>query len=140
MKFFVEDGLLPRKGINQATIRYISSDEVHFRDWGEHQGGTTLFKKIYILVIAGLPLKLMLYPFLENIKCVNSMATELMPQLSNCIVCTLWPFHIWDFDLVGVINVPSRGYIWILATKECYIKWVKAVALKRASVSTSQFH
>ena len=27
---------------------------------------------------------------------------------------TPWPFHNWGLDLVGPVNPPSRGYIWIL--------------------------
>lgn len=45
---------------------------------------------------------------------------------------TPWQFHTWDFDLIGPINLPSRGHIWILIEKEYYTKWVEAIALKRA--------
>lgn len=45
---------------------------------------------------------------------------------------TPWPFHIWAFELIGPINIPSQGHIWILLTTECYTKWVKKINLKQA--------
>ena len=35
-------------------------------------------------------------------------------------------------DLIGPINPPSNGYIWILAATEYFIKWVEAIPLKKA--------
>ena len=45
---------------------------------------------------------------------------------------TLWPFHNWGLDLVGPVNPPSRGYIWILVATEYFTKWAKAVPLQNA--------
>lgn len=52
-RFFVEDWLLFRRGLNQAPLICIDGDEVttvlkevHIGDCGEHQGGSRLFKKI----------------------------------------------------------------------------------------------
>lgn len=52
-----------------------------------------------------------------------------------------WPFHTLVVDLIGPINPPSRGYIWILAVTKCYIKWVEAIALKKgvSGVVTANF-
>ena len=38
------------------------------------------------------------------------------PQNLHSMV-TPWPFHTWGLDLVGPVNPPSRGYIWILVDK-----------------------
>ena len=46
---------------------------------------------------------------------------------------TPWPFHTWGLDLIGPINLPSNGYIWILAATEYFTKWVKAIPLKKAT-------
>ena len=43
------------------------------------------------------------------------------------------PFHIWGLDLIGPINPPSNGYIWILATTEYFTRWVEAIPLKKAT-------
>ncbi|EOX94601.1 Polyprotein, putative [Theobroma cacao] len=39
------------------------------------------------------------------------------------------------FNLVGPINLPSRGHTWILAAMECFTKQVEAVPLKKATGS-----
>ena len=46
---------------------------------------------------------------------------------------TPWLFHTWGLDLIGPINPPSNGYIWILAATEYYTKWVEAIPLKKAT-------
>ena len=46
---------------------------------------------------------------------------------------TPWPFHILGLDLIGPINPPSNGYIWILAVIEYFTKWVEAIPLKKAT-------
>lgn len=46
---------------------------------------------------------------------------------------TPWPFHTWGIHLIGPINPPSSGYIWILATTEYFTKWVEAIPLKKAT-------
>jgi hypothetical protein len=44
-----------------------------------------------------------------------------------------WPFHTWGLDLIGPINPPSNGCIWILVATEYFTKWVEAIPLKRAT-------
>lgn len=46
---------------------------------------------------------------------------------------TPWPLNIWALDLIGPINLPGRGRVWILATTEYYTKWVDLIYLKQAS-------
>ena len=35
--------------------------------------------------------------------------------------------------LVGPVNLPSRGYIWILVVTEYFTKWAKAMPLHKAT-------
>ena len=49
---------------------------------------------------------------------------------------TPWPFHTWGLDLIGPINPPSNGYIWILVATEYFTKWVEAMPLKKATRAT----
>ena len=46
---------------------------------------------------------------------------------------TPWPFYTWGLDLVGPVNPPSCGYIWILVATEYFTKWAKAVPLHKAT-------
>ena len=46
---------------------------------------------------------------------------------------TPWPFHTWRLDLVGPVNPPSQGYIWILMATEYFTKWAEAVPLRKAT-------
>ena len=38
--------------------------------------------------------------------------------------------------MIGPINPPSNGYIWILVAMEYFPKWVAAVSLKKATGPT----
>ena len=46
---------------------------------------------------------------------------------------TPWPSHTWGLDLVGPVNPPSCGYIWILVATEYFTKWAEAVPFRKAT-------
>ena len=46
---------------------------------------------------------------------------------------TPWPFHTYGLDLVGPVNPPLRGYIWILLATEYFTKWAEAMPLQKAT-------
>ena len=35
--------------------------------------------------------------------------------------------------MVGLVNLPSNGYLWILVATEYFTKWVKAILLRKAT-------
>ena len=43
-----------------------------------------------------------------------------------------YPFQSWGLDFIGLINPLSKGCIWILVAIELFIKWVEAMAMKKA--------
>ena len=45
---------------------------------------------------------------------------------------TPWPFHTLWLDLIGPINPPSNGHIWILAATKYFTKWIETIPLKKA--------
>ena len=47
-----------------------------------------------------------------------------------------WPFHTWGLDLIGLINLTSKGHIWIIVVTEYFTKWVEAITLKKATGPT----
>ena len=54
------------------------------------------------------------------------------PQSLHNMV-TLWPFHIWGLNLVGPVNPPSHGYIWIFMATEYFTKWAEVIPLRKAT-------
>lgn len=48
-------------------------------------------------------------------------------------MATPLPFHTWGLDLIGPINSPYNGHIWILVAIEHFTKWVEALPLKKAT-------
>ena len=54
------------------------------------------------------------------------------PQTLHSMVIP-WPFHTWGLDLVGPVNSPSCGYIWILVVTKYFTKWAEAVSLRKAT-------
>ena len=46
---------------------------------------------------------------------------------------TPWAFHTWGLNLVGLVNPPSHGYIWIFMATEYFTKWVEVIPLHKAT-------
>ena len=46
---------------------------------------------------------------------------------------TTWPFHTWGLNLVGPVNPPSHGCIWIPVATEYFTKWAEAVSLRKVT-------
>ena len=49
---------------------------------------------------------------------------------------TPYPFHSWGLDFIRPINPLSEGCTWILVATKLFTKWVKAMAIKRATGSS----
>ena len=45
-------------------------------------------------------------------------------------------FHSWGLDFIRPINPFSEGCTWILVATKLFTKWVKAMAIKRATGSS----
>jgi len=45
-------------------------------------------------------------------------------------------FHSWGLDFIRPINPLSEGCTWILVATKLFTKWVKAMAIKRATGSS----
>ena len=60
------------------------------------------------------------------------------PQNLHSLV-TPWPFHTWGLDLVGPVNPPSRGYIWILVD-ECDGDPLRCLGPKEAKGMIKEVH
>ena len=112
-------------------------EEVHGGSSGEHEGGRKLYQKLLDLGYY--------WPSIEADATHHARKYYLCQVHGNAIhapivelhsINTPWPFHIWAFDLIGPINPSFKGYTWILATTECFTKWVEAIHLKKATGPT----
>ena len=76
---------------------------------------------------------------------------EKMPQLPSAnqfdphpptkltYMVTPWPFHTWGLNLVGLVNPPSHGYIWIFMATEYFTKWAEVIPLHKATRVMANF-
>uniref|UniRef100_A0A2N9EE51 Integrase catalytic domain-containing protein n=1 Tax=Fagus sylvatica TaxID=28930 RepID=A0A2N9EE51_FAGSY len=118
-RYFVEGGILFRKGFHGDPLRCLSlaesqtvMKEAHSGECGEHQGKKRLYQLLLTLGYY--------WPTMKKDTADFNMATP-------------WPFHTWGLDLIGPINPSSGGYIWILVATEYFSKWVEAIPLRKAT-------
>ena len=142
--YFVEWGILFRKGFNGEPLRCLGTleaqlvlQEVHAGKCGDHQGKRQLLQQLLNLGYFWPTMKQ------DAAECVKTCHTCQVHRnlihthptnLQNMM--TPWPFHTWGLDLIGPINPPSNGHIWILVAIEYFTKWVEAISLKKATGPT----
>uniref|UniRef100_A0A2N9EIX4 Integrase catalytic domain-containing protein n=1 Tax=Fagus sylvatica TaxID=28930 RepID=A0A2N9EIX4_FAGSY len=125
LEYFIE-GILPRTGkeaarIKKLSTRYFVESGILFRK-GFHGGSFEVSKSVRISDSdEGGPFRRMW----------GASGKEKVVSIAN--MATPWPFHTWGLDLIGPINPPSGGYIWILAATEYFTKWVEAIPLRKAT-------
>ena len=111
--------------------------KVHTGECGNHQGKKRLLQQLLSL---GYFWPTMKQDTAKHVKTCDtcqvhgSLIHTHPTSLQN--MTTPWPFHTWGLDLIGPINPPSNGYIWILVAIEYFTKWVEAVLLKKATSPT----
>uniref|UniRef100_A0A2N9HR17 Integrase catalytic domain-containing protein n=1 Tax=Fagus sylvatica TaxID=28930 RepID=A0A2N9HR17_FAGSY len=112
-RYFVEGGILFRKGFHGDPLRCLSLAESQNRD------ERSPFRRVWRTS--------------RQEKIVSALISSTRIQL----VCRTWqrhgPFHTWGLDLIGPINPSSGGYIWILVATEYFSKWVEAIPLRKAT-------
>ena len=142
--YFVEGGILFRKGFNGEPLRCLGTpeaqsimQEVHASECGNHQGKKRLLQQLLNLRYFWPTMK---QDTAKHVKTCDtcqvhgSLIHTHPTNLQN--MTTPWPFHTWGLDLIGPINLPSNGYIWMLLAMEYFTKWVEAVPLKKATGPT----
>lgn len=118
----MEDGLLFRRGINQALLGCISGDEVatmlkevHSGDCGQHQRARGYPRKSCNLVIIGLlwSRRTVLCSKMSSIQLHADRIHALAVELDSS--STPWPFRTWAFDLLVVsIHLHENMYGFLL--------------------------
>lgn len=114
-----------------------SSERSSLRVLDEHQEGSRLFKQITHLHYYSRTVETEAVSFARRSQACNLTIIEPTLLQMNSTAFIRLGLRIWAFDLIGPINLPSQGNIWILAAIEYYTKWVVAIALKRAHETTT---
>ena len=138
-RYFVEGGILFKKGFNGEPLRCLGTpeeqsvmQEVYAGECGDHQGKMRLLQQLLNLGYFWPTMKQ------DAAECVKTCHTcqvhgnliHTHPiNLQNMM--TPWSFHTWELDLIGLINPPSKGHIWILVATKYFTKWVEAISLKK---------
>uniref|UniRef100_A0A2N9GEB7 RNA-directed DNA polymerase n=1 Tax=Fagus sylvatica TaxID=28930 RepID=A0A2N9GEB7_FAGSY len=140
-RYFVEGGILFRKGFHGDPLRCLSlaesqtvMKEAHSGECGEHQGKKRLYQLLLTLGYYWPTMKKDMADFVKSCHTCQLQANLIHTHptsLQN--MATPWPFHTWGLDLIGPINPSSGGYIWILVATEYFSKWVEAVPLRKAT-------
>jgi hypothetical protein len=139
-RYFVESGILFRKGFHGDPLRCLSLSEsqtvmkeAHSGECGEHQGKKRLYQLLLTLGYYWPTMKRDTADFVKACHTCQMQANLIHTHPTNLQnMATPWPFHTWGLDLIGPINPPSGGYIWILAATEYFTKWVEAIPLRKA--------
>jgi ribonuclease HI len=140
-RYFVESGILFRKGFHGDPLRCLSLSEsqtvmkeAHSGECGEHQGKKRLYQLLLTLGYYWPTMKRDTADFVKACHTCQMQANLIHTHPTNLqSMATPWPFHTWGLDLIGPINPPSGGYIWILAATEYFTKWVEAIPLRKAT-------
>jgi ribonuclease HI len=140
-RYFVESGILFRKGFHGDPLRCLSLSEsqtvmkeAHSGECGEHQGKKRLYQLLLTLGYYWPTMKRDTADFVKACHTCQMQANLIHTHPTNLQnMATPWPFHTWGLDLIGPINPPSGGYIWILAATEYFTKWVEAIPLRKAT-------
>ena len=134
-------GVLFKKGYDGDPLRCLGPEvakemikEVHVGECEEHQRKKKLYRCLLQMGYYWPTMKRDTIEFVKNCHSCQEQANLIHthPQNLHCMV-TLWPFHTWGLNLVGPINPPSYGYIWILVAMEYFTKWVEAIPLRKAT-------
>uniref|UniRef100_A0A2N9FTQ8 Integrase catalytic domain-containing protein n=1 Tax=Fagus sylvatica TaxID=28930 RepID=A0A2N9FTQ8_FAGSY len=116
-RYFVEGGILFRKGFHGDPLRCLSlaesqtvMKEAHSGECGEHQGKKRLYQLLLTLGYY--------WP---------TMKKDTADFVKSCHTCQL------QANLIHTHPTTSGGYIWILVATEYFSKWVEAIPLRKAT-------
>uniref|UniRef100_A0A2N9GDJ2 Integrase catalytic domain-containing protein n=1 Tax=Fagus sylvatica TaxID=28930 RepID=A0A2N9GDJ2_FAGSY len=123
--------------LSQTTWRDSSKvlmKEAHSGECGEHQGKKRLYQLLLTLGYYWPTMKRDTADFVKACHTCQMQANLIHTHPINLQnMATPWPYHTWGLDLIGPINSPFGGYIWILAVTEYFTKWVEAIPLRKAT-------
>ena len=140
IRYFLQNGILFKKEYSRDPLRCLRPrearevvKEVHFGDCGSHLGKRRLYNQLLLLGYYWTTMKKDSEELAKTCHACQVLgdAIHTHPNVLQDMT-TPWSFHTWGLDLIGPINPPSNGYIWILATTKYFTKWVEAIPLKKS--------
>ncbi|XP_075665914.1 uncharacterized protein LOC142635678 [Castanea sativa] len=69
----------------------------------------------------------------EPLRCLGTLEAQSVVQEVHVEANSPAAAQPGELDLIGPINPPSKGHIWILVATEYFTKWVEVVSLKKAT-------
>ena len=126
MHYFLHNTVLFKKGYDGDPLRCLGPEEaremikeVHSGECGEHKGKKKLYRCLLQMGYYWLTMKKDIAEFVKKCHSCQVQANLIHTHPHNLhSMVTPWPFHTWGLDLVGPVNLPSHGYIWILVVTE----------------------
>ena len=141
IRYFLQNGILFKSGYSGDPLRCLGPREarevvreVHSGDYGSHLRKRRVYRQ---LLQQGYYWPTTKKDFEELVKTCHACqvlgnAIHTHPNVLKDMT-TPWSFHTWGLDLIGPINPPSNGHIWILVVTEYFTKWVEVIPLKKAT-------
>ena len=138
--YFLYDGILFKKMYDRDPLHCLGPEEaremikeVHAEECGEHQEKKKLYRCLLQMGYYWPTMKRDTTEFVKKCHSCQVQANLIHTHPQNLpSMVTPWPFHTWRFDLVGQVNPPSRGYIWILVATKYFTKWAEVIPLHKA--------
>nr|XP_023885972.1 uncharacterized protein LOC111998095 [Quercus suber] len=128
--YFMHNMVLSKKGCDGDPLKCLGPEEaekmvkeVHSGECREYQGKKRLYRCLLQMGYYWLVMKKDTAEFVKKCHSCQVQANLIHTHLQNLHnMVTPWPFHTWGLDLVGPVNPPSRGYIWILVATKYFTK------------------
>ena len=141
-RYFLHNTVLFKKGYDGDPLRCLGPEEVRemirevqLGECGEHQGKKKLYRYLLQIGYYWPTMKRDAAEFVKKCHSCQIQANLIHTHPQNLLgMVTPWPFHTWGLDLVGPVNPPSRGYIWILVATEYFTKWAEAIPLRKGQL------
>ena len=129
-RYFLHNTIIFKKGYDGDPLRCLGPEkakeiikEVHSRECGEHQGKKKLYRCLLQTSYYWLAMKKDTTEFVKKCHSCQVQANLILTHLQSLhSMVTPWPFHTQRLDLMGSVNPPSHGYIWIRVATEYFTK------------------
>ena len=141
VRYFLHNEILFKKGYSGDPLRCLGPRKakeavrkVYSSDCGSHPRNRRLYRQLLQLGYYWPTMKKDSEELVKTCHACQVLGDAIHTHLNVLQdMTTPWPFHTWGLDLIGPVNPPFNGHIWILAATKYFTKWVEVVPLKKAT-------